>query len=138
MAALHSITLDGAEISATFTRIIKHRQSFRLKNAVFERETEFASSGKILKIKSARFLSADKPNLGLIKYNLKVDRTAKIKISTGIDYDIWDLNGPHLLKLNSEEKGRNTAGTWRHRRKLEESGGGGGRLISNSEKNPTR
>ena len=99
-----SITLDGAEISATSTRIIKHRQSLGLENAVFERETDFASRGKILKIKSTRFLSADKPNLGVIKYNLKVDRTAKIKISTGIDCDIWDLNGPHLLKLTPKKK----------------------------------
>src|SRR5271165_3040876 len=92
-----TVTLDGREISALSTRIKKHRQSLNLENAVFERETDFASRGKTLKVKSARFLSADNPNLGIIKYSLTVDKAAQVWFSTGIDYNIWDLNGPHLL-----------------------------------------
>ena len=100
------VTLDGCEISALSTKIKKHRQSLNLANAVFERETDFASQGKTIKIKSARFLSADNPHLGMIRYSLTVDKAAKVSIRTGIDYNIWDLNGPHLLKLTSEKKNR--------------------------------
>jgi nigerose phosphorylase len=96
---LTKITLDGREISALSTRIKRHRQSLNLQNAVFERETDFRSRGKTLKLKSVRFLSADHPHLGIIRYSLTVDKKARIKIRTGIDYNIWDLNGPHLLKL---------------------------------------
>ena len=85
-------------------RIKKHRQSLNLENAVFERETDFESRGKTLKIKSTRFLSADKPNLGVIKYSLTCDKAARVRIRTGIDYNIWDLNGPHLLKLTPKKK----------------------------------
>jgi kojibiose phosphorylase len=98
------VILDGKEISALSTRIKEHRQSLNLENAVFERETEFVSRGKTLKIKSARFLSADQPHLGVVKYSLTVDNSARIKICTGIDYNIWDLNGPHLLKLTPKHK----------------------------------
>jgi len=98
------VTLDGMEISALSTKITEHRQSLNLENAVFERETGFESRGKILKIKSARFLSADLPHLGVIKYSFTVDKAATVKISTGIDYNIWDLNGPHLLKLTPKQK----------------------------------
>ena len=98
-AGFTKITLEGREISALSTRIRKHRQSLNLRNALFERETEFVSGGKTLQIRSARFLSADQPHLGVVKYTLTVDRNAKIQIRTGIDYNIWDLNGPHLLKL---------------------------------------
>ncbi len=98
------VTLDGTEISALSTPIKKHRQSLNLKNAVFERETDFVLQGKTLKIKSTRFLSADQPNLGVIKYCLTVDKAARVRISTGIDYNIWDLNGPHLLKLTPKKK----------------------------------
>jgi len=98
------ITLEGKDISALSTRIKKHRQSLNLANAVFERETEFESKGKILKIKSTRFLSADRPNSGVIKYSLTVDKAARVRIRTGIDYNIWDLNGPHLLKLSPQNK----------------------------------
>lgn len=98
------ITLDGKIISARSTPIKKHAQILFLENAVFERETDFKSNGKILKIKSTRFLSADKPNLGVVKFSFTCSKTAKIKISTGIDFNIWDLNGPHLLKLKAEKK----------------------------------
>jgi kojibiose phosphorylase len=101
---LTKITLDGREISALSTGIKRHRQSLNLQNAVFERETDFRSRGKTLKLKSVRFLSADHPHLGIIKYSLTVDRKARIKIRTGIDYNIWDLNGPHLLKLTPGNK----------------------------------
>ncbi|HXR49299.1 MAG TPA: glycosyl hydrolase family 65 protein [Candidatus Limnocylindrales bacterium] len=98
------VALDGAEISALSTGIKKHRQSLNLGNAVFERETEFKSKRKILKIKSTRFLSADQPNSGVIRYSLTVDQAARIRIRTGIDYNIWDLNGPHLLKLTPKKQ----------------------------------
>ena len=98
------VTLDGDEISVLSTTIRKHIQSLNLENAVFERETDYESQGKILRIKSTRFLSADRHNLGIIKFSLTVDKAAKIKISTGIDYNVWDLNGPHLLNLTPEKK----------------------------------
>lgn len=98
------VSLDGTEISTLSTPISHHRQSLNLENAVFERETDFELQGKTLKIKSTRFLSADQPNLGVIKYSLTVDKAARVRISTGIDYNIWDLNGPHLLKLTPKKK----------------------------------
>ncbi|MGA9777279.1 MAG: glycosyl hydrolase family 65 protein [Verrucomicrobiia bacterium] len=98
------VTLDGKDISALSTRIKRHRQNLNLEDAVFERETDFNSQGKILKIKSTRFLSADQPHLGVIKYSLTVDKAASVRIRTGIDYNIWDLNGPHLLKLTAKKQ----------------------------------
>jgi len=98
------VSLDGIEISALSSTVKSHKQSLNLENAVFERETDYESHGKILKIKSTRFLSADQPNLGIIKFNLTVDQAARIKICTGIDYNIWDLNGPHLLNLRPTKK----------------------------------
>jgi nigerose phosphorylase len=103
-AGFTKVALDGREISALSTTIKKHRQSLNLENAVFERETDFASRGKTLKIKSTRFLSAEKPNLGIIQYSLTVSKSARIRLGTGIDYNIWDLNGPHLLNLTPENK----------------------------------
>jgi len=99
------VTLDGIEISARSTTVKNHQQSLNLENAVFERETDYVSQGKTLKIKSTRFLSADKPNLGIIKYSLTSDKAAKVKISTGIDCNIWDLNGPHLINVRPKKNG---------------------------------
>jgi kojibiose phosphorylase len=98
------VALDGRAISARSTTVKDHQQSLNLENAVFERETDYVSQGKTLKIKSTRFLSADQPNLGVIKYSVTSNKAARVKISTGIDYNIWDLNGPHLLNLSPKKK----------------------------------
>ena len=97
------ITLDGKEISALSTTVKKHEQSLNLENAVFERNTNYESGGKIVTVQSTRFLSSAQPNLEVIKYSLSCDKSASIKISTGIDFNIWDLNGPHLVNINAEK-----------------------------------
>ena len=98
------IALDGEAVSARATTIRNHKQVLHLQNAAFERETEYEAQNKILRISSTRFLSADKPNLGVIKYSIRCDKAAEVRIDTGIDYNIWDLNGPHLLHLRAEKR----------------------------------
>jgi len=99
------VSLDGVEISARSTTVKSHTQSLNLENAVYERETAYESQGKTLTVRSTRFLSADKPNLGVIQYSVTCDQPAKIRISTGIDYNVWDLNGPHLKNLTPKKSG---------------------------------
>lgn len=103
--AFTQVSLDGVDISALSTRIKHHEQRLNLSNAIFERETTFSSRGKTLTIKSSRFLSANTPNLGVIRFSLTCNTAAAITIHTGIDSNIWDLNGPHLLKLTPEKHG---------------------------------
>ncbi len=99
-----SVSLGGVELSALGKRVARHKQTLRFDNALFQRETAFASKGTTLTIRSARFLSAEKPNLGVIRFNVTCDRTATVTIRTGIDGNIWDLNGPHLLQLSATRR----------------------------------
>jgi len=103
-AGFTQVKLDDVVISALTTTIKNHTQCLNLENALFERQTSFETNGKVLTIHSTRFLSADKPNLGVITYSLICNKDAKIQLSTGIDAEIWDLNGPHLLNVQSEKK----------------------------------
>lgn len=98
------VTLDGVKISALRTNLKKHRQTLSLENAVFERETVFSLRGKALTIKSNRLLSAENPHLGVIEFSVTCDRAASVVIETGIDFNIWDLNGPHLPRLTPGNK----------------------------------
>ena len=91
------VALDGVEV--TGSAVVQHRQTLHFANAAFERETTFALGGKKLTIHSFRFLSADEPHLGVVRFTVSCDRDAEVMIRTGIDGDIWDLNGPHLLQL---------------------------------------
>ena len=94
-----SVSLGGLELSALGDKVARHRQTLRFSNALFERETEFASEDTTLTIKSERFLSAETPNLGVIRFSITSNKEARVTIRTGIDANIWDLNGPHLPKI---------------------------------------
>ncbi len=98
------VSLDGVERSVLTSKVTRHHQTLHLASARFERETVFSARAKKLTIKSARFLSADTPNLGVIQYSVSCDKAANITIRTGIDGNIWDLNGPHLLQLAAEKR----------------------------------
>jgi len=99
------VSLDGVELSALGKRVKSHRQSLNLRNAVFERETVFASKGKRLTLRSTRFLSAANPNLGVVRLSVRCDKAARLTVRTGIDFNIWDLNGPHLPNLKAARRG---------------------------------
>src|SRR5580692_3786848 len=100
-----SVALDGVELSALGDKVARHRQTLRFANALFQRETSFASKGTTLRVRSSRFLSAETPNLGVIRFSITCDKTATVTIRTGIDGNIWDLNGPHLLQLSPAQRG---------------------------------
>ncbi len=101
--AYSKITVDGMEISALDTEIISHHQVLDLKNASFERTTVFKVNNKILTLNSKRFLSALTPNLMVVEYSFNIDKDSLVTLNTGIDYNIWDLNGPHLREIKAEK-----------------------------------
>jgi nigerose phosphorylase len=99
-----SVSVGGVELSALGNKVLRHRQTLRFANAMFERETVFESKGTVLTIRSSRFLSAETPNLGVIRFSVSCNRAAKVTIRTGIDGNIWDLNGPHLRRLSAKRR----------------------------------
>lgn len=101
-----TVTLEGTELTTRGTHVSAHRQTLHFANALFERETTFAVGGRELTIRSERFLSAAVPNLGVIRYTLRCTREAGVTLRTGIDYRIWDLNGPHLPDLQARQESR--------------------------------
>lgn len=101
-AGFTRVSLDGVELSVLEGPVGRHRQVLYFANAMFERETVFGRRGKTLTLKSTRFLSAAVPNLGVVQVSVTCDKPAEITIRTGIDGNIWDLNGPHLPSLQCE------------------------------------
>jgi kojibiose phosphorylase len=87
-----SVSLGGVELSALGDKVARHRQTLRFANALFERQTAFAYKGTTLTIRSSRFLSAETPNLGVIRFSMTCNRAAT------------DLNGPHLLQLSATRR----------------------------------
>lgn len=98
------VALGGVELSALGDKVARHRQTLRFANAVFERETSFVSKGTTLTIRSERFLSAATPNLGVVEFSIICNKAAKVTVRSGIDGNIWDLNGPHIPRLSAERR----------------------------------
>ncbi len=84
--------------------VASHRQTLHFANALLERETTFARDGKKLTVRSTRFLSADEPHVGVVRFAVRCDHDADLAIRTGIDGHIWDLNGPHLPLLAADRR----------------------------------
>jgi len=103
-AAFTRVCVDGEPVSVLTTPFKSHKHSLDLRNATFERETIFDIRGKAITIRSKRFLSAVRTNLGAVSYSVTCDANAEIEITTGIDFDVWDLNGPHLRDIHADEE----------------------------------
>jgi nigerose phosphorylase len=97
--------LGGKILSALGKSLKHHSARLHMDCALFERESKFKVGGNAVTLSSTRFLSAATPNLGVIKYSVCCDRVGHVTLRTGIDYNIWDLNGPHLLNLKPEVRG---------------------------------
>jgi len=101
-----SVALDGVALSVLeAAQVVRHRQTLHFAEACFERETVFAAGDKRLTFRSSRFLSAVRPNLGVVHVTVSCDRDAEIALRTGIDGGIWDLNGPHLTRFEAGREG---------------------------------
>lgn len=96
------LSVDGAAVSALTTPILAHRQTLNMRDASFERETTFIVNGKRVTVTSTRFLSAARPHLSVVRYSVRSEADAELQIETGIDANIWDLNGPHLRDMTLE------------------------------------
>ncbi|HTI98249.1 MAG TPA: hypothetical protein VL527_05035 [Dongiaceae bacterium] len=98
------VLVNGTKVSVLSTRIVSHKQILDLANAVFRRITTFSVRGRKVTVTSARFLSASNPHLGGIRLDITCDQAAELEIETGIDYDVWDLNGPHLRQFAGKNR----------------------------------
>ncbi|MDB6169304.1 MAG: Nigerose phosphorylase [Verrucomicrobia bacterium] len=104
-AAFTRVSLEGVELSALGSRVTRHEQTLNFANAVFGRKTVFAAKAKTLTLESSRWLSAATPNLGVVTFSVRCAQAARVTIRTGIDCNIWDLNGPHLRQMTAEKHG---------------------------------
>ncbi len=95
-AGFTQVWIQGMPVHALESRVLYHSQSVCMRDAVFARETGFQVGNIGVHIRSRRFLSLTRPHLLCVEYSVQCDHDCGLEILTGIDTDIWDLNGPHL------------------------------------------
>src|ERR1043165_841474 len=73
----------------------RHQQTLDMRRAVHGRDSVFQARGNEIQVRSERFLSLDDVHLMAMKYQVKTTRAETLVIRTGVDSEVWDINGPH-------------------------------------------
>lgn len=91
------LSVDGEPLGVLTSTVKEHEQGLDFHVGVHRRLTRFAApDGNVVTVKSERFVHAADVHLLAMRCTFSVTQPSKIVVDTGIDGDIWDLNGPHL------------------------------------------
>ncbi|MFP4974046.1 glycosyl hydrolase family 65 protein [Paenibacillus sp. CN-4] len=107
---------DGAPLSVLTRQPLEHTQELDIRHAVHRRMTKYGvPGGETVTVLSERFCSAARLNLIVSRISVTCSAGGELTIRTGIDGDVWDINGPHLERQETGEHGGSLAATgWTH------------------------
>lgn len=95
--------INGEEVSLLQTKPLEHVQSLDINEGIHRRNTTWDTIHGEINLKSERFVSLVNFHLICLKYTLTVSRNCELVIKTGIDGDVWDINGSHLKNYKVED-----------------------------------
>src|SRR5258706_6054163 len=92
-------------LSPLASKPARHEQSLDFRHGIHARETVYAlPGGKRVTLRSERFASMDDPHLLCMQYQIQASGACSLRLETGIDAEVWDINGPHFKKLSWSQK----------------------------------
>ncbi|MDQ0196104.1 glycosyl hydrolase family 65 protein [Paenibacillus wynnii] len=92
-----TLLCDGEPLTVIEQEVVSHRQELDIRSAIHRRETVYKRlDGGTVTYTADRFASMDNLHLLVSKLTLCATRDCAVVIRTGIDDDVWDINGPHL------------------------------------------
>ena len=96
------IRVDGESFKLPEKEAYSHGQSLNIETAIHSRKTVWKTEKGSITVLCERFASMANQHLIEMKYSVSADYDCEIEIVTGIDGDVWDINGPHFVKLIPE------------------------------------
>ena len=93
------ITVNGKKLALPDDESISHTQELDFYNAVHSRKTVWEVLDGKITVTCERFASMSNQHLIGLKYTVSSDFDCKIEIISGVDGDVWDINGPHLTNV---------------------------------------
>lgn len=79
--------------------ILLHEQVLDLRAACMMRKSTYACGNETTTVTSRRFVSQADVHLLCMEYTVRTSGACRLKLHTGIDADVWDINGPHLMEM---------------------------------------
>ncbi len=98
------VIINGRKYALPHNKPLSHMQTLDFRNGVHSRRTEWLAEGGIITVKCERFASMSRRHLIAMKYTVSADFECDVEIVTGIDGDVWDINGPHFVKMQTSYK----------------------------------
>src|SRR5690606_15754209 len=113
------VILDGNILNPLFIEPTYHEQALNLENGLMKRKTEFKLGIKSVTIESERFVSLADYRMIVHKYQVRFNMDSKVYIETGIDSDIWEINGPHYenISFQNEDSVLSVTGTTQEKKR---------------------
>ncbi len=91
------VFVDGKPLDVLSAGVPAHSQSLDIAHGVHLRRTVFQTEdGRLFLVLARRFASLAQPHLICLEFTVQAAQDCEVIIQTGIDGDVWDLNGPHL------------------------------------------
>ncbi len=91
---------DGATYALPDVRPEEHKVCLDYRKGLFSRKTTWmTANGRKLTLETERFASLAEPHLIAMSCRVTADHKANITLMTGIDGEVWDINGPHYDEI---------------------------------------
>ncbi|MDD6763778.1 MAG: glycoside hydrolase family 65 protein [Clostridiales bacterium] len=95
------VKVNGKKYALPENEPVSHEQTLDFENGLHSRKTVWQTENGKITVKCERFASMSRRHLIAMRYTFSSDFECDAEIITGIDGDVWDINGPHFVKLNS-------------------------------------
>lgn len=99
-------SFEGKEYRLPKLMPSSHSVALDFRYGIYSRNTQWNEAGARLCIEAQRFASLSEKHLIVMKYTILSEKEGILKLTTGIDGEVWDINGPHydaMLLTNHED-----------------------------------
>lgn len=98
-----SITANGNKLSAVNEDITSYKRQLNLSSAILNTTT----TNPEIKVEVQRFAAMDRLHILAMRYKVTAINAVSIEIETGIDGDVWSINGEHFGQYNLSKEDDN-------------------------------
>ncbi len=89
------IRVDGVIYRLPDNLPLEHEMSLDYQHGIFSRKTKWKTERGTITFAEERFASMERVHTIVSRFSIVTDFHADIEFVTGIDADVWELNGPH-------------------------------------------
>ncbi len=93
------LSVDGEKLVLPEKTPALHEQQLDIETAIHSRKTVWETAKGRITVVCERFASMANQHLICMKYSVSADYDCDVTLVTGIDGDVWDINGPHFASL---------------------------------------